>query len=281
MLTTITAVGTADRPVIFSAKEPADPDNQRWKGLKFQNALPDSMLKHCIIEFSDDSGLTLLDTVFPIEDCVIRSNGTEGQGGWQDGGGIHGEISGSTLTLERVIVTQNTADRSSGGIYALLDSGAKLELLDSTVSENVVNPAELLGNFWAGGIYVEDGDIELIDSLVSGNLVKSKCASAFCTVLVWREDLLARRRRDAPQHDDSRQHCASNRRELGRVRAERRPRRGNLLERKVEPSTLRTRQSPETRRKGSGPTPRRPSRTRSSTSTTRCSARHRSGERAP
>ena len=53
VLSSITAVGTAAEPILFSASDPAVP----WKGLRFRSTPAGSSFAHCIIEKAASSGV--------------------------------------------------------------------------------------------------------------------------------------------------------------------------------------------------------------------------------
>ncbi len=146
VLTTITAIGSEGMPIRFSSLYPDEPDNQRWKGIKFQNTIPGTVFRHCIIEYSDDSGVTIIDSTPTFEDCVIRNNTSSGNG---------------------------------GGISASLAAGLTLTLDRCTISGNISNPLSSTGNYAGGGLYVL-GDAELSNCLIENNEVNAQCTSASC-----------------------------------------------------------------------------------------------------
>ena len=76
----IIANGTEAMPILFSAKSPEAPDSQRWRGFKFQNTGPGSNFTHVIIEYSNESGMTLTDTVAPVLGSLCFSGITAGRG---------------------------------------------------------------------------------------------------------------------------------------------------------------------------------------------------------
>ena len=117
VLSTLTAIGTATNPILFSALDPSLP----WKGLKFTNTPSGSNLTNCIIEHANDSGLTILNSVPIISHCTIRDN---------------------------------TAPLAGGGISAQLGSGEVLIIADTIITNNTVNPSIAPGNYSGGGLYI-------------------------------------------------------------------------------------------------------------------------------
>jgi len=136
VLSTITAIGTEANPILFSAKAPAPPINQRWKGIKFQNTPPGSEFTHTIIEYSNDSGITLTDS--------------------------------NTLIINNSIIRNNTSPQNGGGINALLLTGQTLEIRDSIFENNTANPNYERLNASGGAVYVK-GDSQIIGSYFRGN----------------------------------------------------------------------------------------------------------------
>jgi len=146
VLSTITVNGTETNPVRFSALNPLEPTNQRWKGLKFDNALTGSVLSHCVVEYSDDSGIAIVDSLPLISQCNISNN---------------------------------TSVSHGGGIHAELSEGQVLEVHNSIISNNTGNPDRALGNYLGGGVYVI-GDAIIANSTINGNSVYGQCNSASC-----------------------------------------------------------------------------------------------------
>ena len=119
-----------------------------------------------------EAGLTIIDAqaigdrIFDIQnDSDVTISGISIAYGSQDhGGGI--KCANSTLTLESVIVRQNTAFGYGGGIY----SDSCNLLLDHTwLAANSASDG-------GGGIYLLDSELEISESLVSGNLTGENSA---------------------------------------------------------------------------------------------------------
>jgi hypothetical protein len=105
-----------------------------------------------------------------LSDVTVRKGNatvsTTPQSGY--GGGIHVNdgntvAGGASLTLQRSTVTDNTADKSGGGIYDEL--GSTITLVDSTLSNNTAGGGV---NGLSGGIH-SSGSLSLTNSKVTGN----------------------------------------------------------------------------------------------------------------
>ncbi len=142
VLSTITAIGTEEDPILFSSKKPTEPTNQRWKGIKFQNTPSGSEFTHAIIEYSDDSGITLIESTPDINNCTIRNNTSPGHG---------------------------------GGINAVLSTEQTLSLIDSIFENNTANPSQANGNYVGGALYLAAGDAIIKNGQFIGNRSNSKC----------------------------------------------------------------------------------------------------------
>lgn len=119
-----------------------------------------------------EAGLTIIDAqaigdrIFDVQnDSVVTISGVSiAYGSQSQGGGI--QCANSTLTLESVIVRQNTAFGYGGGIY----SDSCNLLLDHTWLG--ANSASNGG----GGIYLRETELEISESLISGNSTEENCA---------------------------------------------------------------------------------------------------------
>ena len=166
VLSTITAIGTATAPILFSSKDPAEPTNQRWKGIKFQNTPAGSTFTHCIIEYSDDSGITLVNSIPVISNCIIRNNSAV-----SSGGGINANIASGDLLIDSTEITNNSSEIYGGGLYAVMSDGL-LGIDTSTISTNRAGPSTGVGNGYGGGIYI-NGNSTIGLSTISGNTTYS------------------------------------------------------------------------------------------------------------
>lgn len=119
-----------------------------------------------------EAGLTIIDAqaigdrIFDVQnDSVVTISGVSiAYGSQSQGGGI--QCANSTLTLNSVIVRQNTAFGYGGGIY----SDTCNLLLDHTWLG--ANSASNGG----GGIYLRETELEISESLISGNSTEENCA---------------------------------------------------------------------------------------------------------
>ena len=138
VLTAIGVVGSAGAEILFSAFDSDTP----WRGFKFQNTGPGSNFTHVIIEYSNESGMTLTDTVAPVLDhCVFQNNSRAGHGGAINASGLL-----SDLNLVNCIFSQNTA-----------------------------NPAQAIGDYVGGALYLQSVDANITNSVFTGNRVLSRC----------------------------------------------------------------------------------------------------------
>lgn len=172
VLTTITAIGTAAEPILFSAKDPADTENL-WHGLKFQSTPAGSNLTHCIIEHSSDSGLSLINSSPILKNIILRNNSTT-----DTGGGLDAVIDEGDLVLQDCTVTDNTSGSHGGGINAIMGTGS-LRLSRCVVSNNTANISNASRNAVGGGIRV-NGNSEFTNCQIMGNTSFSNCTSNFC-----------------------------------------------------------------------------------------------------
>lgn len=130
--------------------------------------------------------------VLTLTDSTVSGNTAS-----QTGGGINNN--GSAVTLTRSTVSGNTAGSNGGGIFNL-QNFATLELTDSTVSGNkatnfdgggiyitgfhteTVTNSTVSGNTagrGGGGIYLQQGTLDLTNSTISGNTADSFAGGIF------------------------------------------------------------------------------------------------------
>ena len=149
VLSTITSVGTQVSPILLSAKEPDEPINQRWKGLKFQNAPSGSELTYTIIEYSNDSGVT---------------------------------ITNSTPIINYSTIRNNTSSEHGGGVYAVLNSGQTLDIRNTIFENNTANPSFVVtpsGASVGGALYFGEGDAIIKNNKFFGNRTNARCYGYF------------------------------------------------------------------------------------------------------
>ncbi len=181
VLSTINAIGTEAEPILFSAAMPLAPDNQRWKGIKFEDTPPGSRFIHAIIEYSNDSAITLINSSPPeLDNCTIQNNSKTGQGG-----GIHATGVIGDLELMNCEFIGNTSTSHGGALRVGMSAGFMLNIADSIFENNIANPSRASGNIVGGALYLEPGVKGIISrSLFTGNRSNSRCASSFgCNVI--------------------------------------------------------------------------------------------------
>lgn len=171
VLTTITVQGSTDDPVVFTARDPA----VKWKGLKFQDTPPGSLLSHAIIELSDDTGLTLVNSSPLLQNCIIQDNTNPVRGG-----GIFADIATGTLRIERTSIINNTAGVTSGRGGGLHLKG-NVEIRDSVIDGNLAKAVVSSGTAPSrgGGIYHENGTLALTRTALTGNRAEAGVSSGF------------------------------------------------------------------------------------------------------
>lgn len=171
VLSTITAEGTSANPIVFSSKD----SSARWKGFRFTDAPAGSALVHVVIERSESSAITLVDSHSPrLGDLTIRDNTTNGVGG-----GMRVVRGKSDLTIVNCDFSNNTAAKGGGALYVKLRRGFKLTLDKCTFEENVANPTYASGNFAGGALYLRAGAAEITRSSFIGNESRSRCSGVF------------------------------------------------------------------------------------------------------
>jgi hypothetical protein len=180
----LTAVGSIDQPILFSTCIPG----ACWRGLTFADAPPTSELAFCIIENSDERGLTLIDSAPTVRDTIIRNNSVSGTGA-----GVYVENSFEDVTLERCQVLDNEATSHGGGLEVRMTSGTTFHLVDAIVRGNRANTDRRNGNYVGGGIYLYDGNMVIDGGVIESNTVWSKTTSWNATVIAYGGGLSARR----------------------------------------------------------------------------------------
>lgn len=142
--TSISAVGTAELPIVFTSRS-----MDRWSGLSFPQATPPgSRLVHCRIEKAGNCGLHLVDSTPEIRYCEISDNfATSGR---------------------------------SAGINASMAPGLVLNVRDTVIASNSVNPTGSAGSFVGGGIRIT-GECLLQNCTVRNNSCRGRCTSMFCS----------------------------------------------------------------------------------------------------
>ncbi|MBI4682961.1 MAG: hypothetical protein HY757_07665 [Nitrospirae bacterium] len=176
VMSTITAIGTETSPIIFSAKEPLAPANQRWKGLRFQNTPPGSNFTYVIIEYSNDHGVDIINGAPVVFDnCVFRSNSTTGNGGAVSASSISGDLNFTNCEF-----TGNTSSVHGGALYINMNTGLTLTIADSVFKNNIANPSYTSGDYVGGALYFTWGaNAEISNTLFRQNQSNSRCSGTF------------------------------------------------------------------------------------------------------
>ena len=168
VLSTITAEGTAALPIRFGVTTPGE----CWAGLRFQYTPPGSSLRHCIIEDSDRSGMSLASAAPPVLSHVLfRHNSAPARGGAIAGSSLSGDLEIRNSTFDG-----NTAREGGGAIYLSLPPGRVLRIADSTFTGNASNSPQTMGNSRGGAIWLESGDSSIVNSIFDGNVSYGICS---------------------------------------------------------------------------------------------------------
>ncbi len=176
--TWIKANGTPALPILFSAKLPAAPDNQRWRGLKFDPAGPGSEFRHTTIEYSNDSGMLIRVAAAPVlENCVFRNNSSS-----SFGGAIQALNVKNDMTIYKCTFSQNTSDGPGGALSIGVDFPNVLQLDRVLIEGNTANPSFIDGMGASGGLYFFNGVAKILNSVFRDNRANSACSVAPCGV---------------------------------------------------------------------------------------------------
>ena len=135
VVTTINAIGTEAAPITFAARDESIP----WKGLLFVDTPPGSSLAHCIIEWSDDSGLELINSSPTLEKCVFRNNRAA-----STGGAIYADISGGEVVIDGCEFVGNSAGGATGSGGAIYVRG------DSVIRNSVIRDNKVVASRSSG-----------------------------------------------------------------------------------------------------------------------------------
>src|SRR5690349_5263516 len=160
VLSTITAVGTADAPIQFTARTPSTP----WHGLKFQNTPAGSQLAYCTFEYSNARAISLTNTA-PIQ----ITNSTFQNNSAATNGGAIGAVGATGLVIDHCDFESNTATvagQGGGGALWIKDGDASI-----TYTEFDGNAANVSGYSTA----IAEGGALLVDG--SANVTVQRSAS--------------------------------------------------------------------------------------------------------
>lgn len=178
VLSTIDAEGTGARPILFSAKDSA----VSWKGLKFENTPPGSVLKNCIVEYSNSSGIEIINSPVDIIECNVRNNTA------QNGAGIYVyldanpplevKIDATTIANNRSTLAGNACNGAGsgngggGGVYAIVSAGS-LVFDHSKIKNNTSGRSGgVRGSRFGSGMYIQ-GSALITNSQIIGNTTYS------------------------------------------------------------------------------------------------------------
>ena len=147
-------ISLTDGPLIIVPAIPADAVSVRGPGaaaltVRPDPAAPPASVFENVYARAQLSGLTI----------------SGGEGGPFSGGGIN---NGGTMTLDRVVVTQNTSDASGAGAAGGIVNSANLTIRNSTLHANTVTNA---GSGGSGGAMVNAGDLVVVNSTFTDNHV--------------------------------------------------------------------------------------------------------------
>jgi hypothetical protein len=166
--TTIHAVGTADQPVVFTAK---DPDSSKWEGMRFDQTVPGSVLRYCHFSHADDSAIRLVDTAPVIENCTfLDNNARRGADTESFGGALRASLIAVTLHLKDCRFQDNTTNRAleapcSGQGGAVYVTGGGLVIEGCLFERNVPNGRTSQGHFrngMGGGVFVRNANTVVV-----------------------------------------------------------------------------------------------------------------------
>jgi Right handed beta helix region/Chlamydia polymorphic membrane protein (Chlamydia_PMP) repeat len=176
---TLTAIGTEENEIVFTAQET---NEDGWQGIFFNYSSPGSELAYCTIEDSINSGIRTKNITLIIKNCTITNNsGTQGAGIYANGGEII--LMSCTIEGNSVSVTIDKGVANGGGIYI----SGNLTLINSTVSKNFTSAyyhSTKVYDRWTysngGGIYVS-GNLTLTNSIICENYAYSYAYSKYGT----------------------------------------------------------------------------------------------------
>ena len=156
-----------------------------WKGIDFkENASNNSIIDYCIVEHSNDRGISVFKCSPYISNSVIQNNthqsSTNGQGE-EEGGGAGICLKYSNSVVKNVIVKHNTGITLGCGIYC---SDGNPHISNSIIIDNV-NPQAQYSNSIrpGGGVYCTfDAKLTIENSVICYNVNSiggGVCASGF------------------------------------------------------------------------------------------------------
>jgi hypothetical protein len=158
---TLIARGSQGNMIRFRGANTNEPT---WGGIYFNESPIGSILVHCMVTGSTNSGVRIKNTRPKIQHCHIINNSAA-----ISGGGIQAELASGELLIEDVIVIRNSVGKPTekaitkgGGISVV----GNLKILRSIVSSNVCYGDTRI---YGGGVYSGSGVLRIENSDISNN----------------------------------------------------------------------------------------------------------------
>ncbi len=145
-------------------------EGETWKGIDFkENSSSDGYLKYCIVEYSNDRGVSIYKCSPLISHCYVRFNYKYSNSSGYDeeaGGGAGICLKSSGTLVEHTIVANNTGLASGIGIFA---SDGTPKLSNSLIINNTSN-AYPYNSGYGGGVFAGFGVNMIIENcVIAGN----------------------------------------------------------------------------------------------------------------
>ena len=162
------AIGTEIEPIFFTQ----DSAEVYWNGILFQNTVPGSKLKWCVIEFANNSGIRIIESYPLLMNCILRNNQTVNSGG---GLFISNTSPGEFVVDSCMIVNNSTSTNytmsgsNGGGIYVLADSGVTVKFNSCIIDSNYAYRGD--GTVLGGGGWIS-GNVEFQNCRIGRNKVR-------------------------------------------------------------------------------------------------------------
>lgn len=169
------AIGTEQDSIIFTTTDTI----VGWQGIFFNVTTFESTLQYCKIENSTNSGIRVINSTPTFENCLFSNNSAPG------GGAIYffndTEV-GSEFTLTDCSFINNQSSDHGGALYVALTEG-HLIIANSLFDGNLSNPAQVVGDFVGGAIYLRNGDATILNNEFIRNRSYARCTGTFgCNV---------------------------------------------------------------------------------------------------
>ncbi len=195
VLSTITAVGTAAAPILFTARTPQTP----WHGFSFQNTPAGSQFAFCTFEYSNSRAISFQDTAsIQITHSLFQNNSADdaptSRGGTFVGGAVwiqNGEVS----ITDSLLFGNHVNNRSCGGSNCVssaqggalfVDGSANVSIQRTAFMENEANANESSATCGAtlqaygSAVYVNSGTVGLTNSLLACNTASATAVFSNC-----------------------------------------------------------------------------------------------------